>query len=723
MLSQYLKRCLKILVVLCPLMLVSTLTTQSSIAEVGFATHDHFAKATIMADNAMPLSNVFRASPLANPLLAQTSNVGQWSSPWQLSLVTIHAAMLTDGKLLVWDREETSTNLAKVIDPINRTVTSVPYGSASLFCAGHALLQDGRVALFGGHINADYYGINQFNIFNPSTRSWSRGPNMAYARWYPTSITLSDGRILVVGGSITPTSFATIPEIYNPATNSWTQLNNASLRADYYPKLYQYPNNSNRVFLTGANDGYSYYLDLTNGRWTRIGSGHGGMSSSSVMYLPGKIMWTGLGNRTFVIDLNQSNPTWRETAPMAYSRTYLTLTILPDGKVLATGGSDDGSNDPAHGVLQAEMWNPSTEKWSQLTPMQNPRMYHSLAALLPDGRVFVSGGGHGAGAPVAYFNAEYYSPAYLFKGSRPTISSAPSSANYSQTITVQTPNASSINSVSLISLPSVTHAWNENQRFLPLSFTRGSGSLSVNIPSNRNTTPPGYYMLFILNSSGVPSTARVIQISGSGSSPTPTPPPPTATPTPTPTPVTPTPPPGTNTTITVQINQPGNDANEDGTTYDASYQGIWLGNATSTSASFAGLRFTNVTVPRGRTIVSAQLQVYAPMQAQTGPISFQIAGEASGNSAAFSTANKPSQRVLTTARVQHTSNNTWNANTWYTLADISTIISEVSNRSDWNSGNSLSLILRGTGSANQRKWGASFEYSPSFAVRLVITYR
>jgi hypothetical protein len=178
------------------------------------------------------------------------------------------------------------------------------------------------------------------------------------------------------------------------------------------------------------------------------------------------------------------------------------------------------------------MWNPSSESWSQLTPMDFPRMYHSVAALATDGYVFTSGGGHGAGAPVSYFNAEFYAPPYLFKGSRPSISSAPSTASYGQTISVGTSNASSINTVSLISVPSVTHAWNENQRYMTLGFTRGSNSLSVNIPSNRNQVPPGYYMLFILNSNGVPSSARIIRISGSSSpNPTPTPPPPpTATP-------------------------------------------------------------------------------------------------------------------------------------------------------------------------------------------------
>src|SRR5438477_2783123 len=166
------------------------------------------------------------------------------------------------------------------------------------------------------------------------------------------------------------------------------------------------------------------------------------------------------------------------------------------------------------------------------------RSYHSIALLLPDGRVLSAGGDFGGAS------AEIYSPPYLFNGSRPTLSSAPSSVGYGNVFFVGTPNATTISKVTMIPLGSVTHGFNMSQRFCRLSFSLATGGLNVTAPSNANNAPPGYYMLFILNGSGVPSIAKIIQLSGSGNpTPTPTPsatPSPTPTPTPTPSP-TPTP--------------------------------------------------------------------------------------------------------------------------------------------------------------------------------------
>src|SRR5439155_14059158 len=109
-------------------------------------------------------------------------------------------------------------------------------------------------------------------------------------------------------------------------------------------------------------------------------------------------------------------------------------------------------------------------------------------------------------------NAEVYSPPYLFKGARPTITNAPSLIQYNQSFTVTTPDAASIKSVALIRTPSVTHAFDQNARYIPLTFTAGSGSLSVTAPVNANTAPPGYYMLWIVNTTGVPSVSSFVRL-------------------------------------------------------------------------------------------------------------------------------------------------------------------------------------------------------------------
>ena len=159
------------------------------------------------------------------------------------------------------------------------------------------------------------------------------------------------------------------------------------------------------------------------------------------MYRPGKVIKTGTSvnpdlavrsstANTYVLDTTLASPTWRQVGSLKKARTYATLTLLPDGTVLATGGGPTtAATDTANAILQPEVWSPTTESWTLLGPMHAPRLYHSEALLMPDGRVLVHGGGRfdDATLPTDQFNAEFFAPPYLFKGTRPVISSAPTS--------------------------------------------------------------------------------------------------------------------------------------------------------------------------------------------------------------------------------------------------------------------------------------------------------
>ncbi len=199
---------------------------------------------------------------------------------------------------------------------------------------------------------------------------------------------------------------------------------------------------------------------------------------------------------------------------MAFPRSYHNLILLPDGSVLVTGGEQTTNTfDETQAVLAAELWSPTAEAWTTMASMTVPRLYHSTALLLPDGRVLVAGGGR-FGNPTGDYqdklNAEIYSPPYLFKGPRPVISSAPTLISHNSTFSVTSPGASRIASVSLLHLGSVTHHFNQGQRFLNLSFQQIGSTLIVQTPVGANDALPGEYMLFIVDGNGIPSVASIV---------------------------------------------------------------------------------------------------------------------------------------------------------------------------------------------------------------------
>jgi hypothetical protein len=213
---------------------------------------------------------------------------------------------------------------------------------------------------------------------------------------------------------------------------------------------------------------------------------------------------------------------------MTFPRRQHNATVLPDGTVLVLGGTrggggfNGGFNDlgPGQPVRAAERWDPETGQWTELASEAVDRCYHATAVLLPDARVLSAGGGEyrpdnvNANDPAdSHRNAQLFSPPYLFKGSRPQITSAPASVAYGQSFSVSTPDATDIRKVSWVRLPSVTHSFDENGRIVFLPFAHdGGSSLAITAPAAPNLCPPGHYMLFLVNAAGVPSTAAIVQI-------------------------------------------------------------------------------------------------------------------------------------------------------------------------------------------------------------------
>jgi fibronectin type 3 domain-containing protein len=463
--------------------------------------------------------------------------VGQWSAPTSWPLVAVNMSLEPTGQVLTWDGWDAAPASMRLFDPSSGSFIGVPYGR-NLFCAGNTQLPDGRTLIAGGHISSDL-GSADTTIFDPISKTYFRGPDMTVGRWYPTVTQLADGRSLVFSGDnivqdrpsqphpFEDASVNSLPEIYNYKTNTWTDLTSATLTSPLYPFMFLLSNG--KVFDAGP-DTVTRTLDPSTGTWTTVGtSPFDGMSA--VMYRPDKIMKAGTwadpdfngskvynaDGRTAVIDMGAANPSWRSTASMAFGRAYQNLTMLADGTVLASGGmSTSDGTDLSKAVLPAEIWNPDTETWTTVASLTNGREYHSTALLLPDGRVLMAGGGALPGRAVDQTNAEIYSPPYLFKGARPTITSAPGGASWGSNFDITTPDAASITKVSLVRSPSVTHAFDQNQRFQFLNFTAGSGKITVQAPASATQAPPGDYMLFILNGNGVPSVGSFIRLSTTG---------------------------------------------------------------------------------------------------------------------------------------------------------------------------------------------------------------
>jgi hypothetical protein len=262
------------------------------------------------------------------------------------------------------------------------------------------------------------------------------------------------------------------------------------------------------------------YLDTAGtGAWSTLRPSNFGDRSfgTAVMYDEDKVLIAGGGAppasptaTVEVIDLKAERPTWRYVAPMAEERRYAHATLLADGTILVSGGlggdSDDTCDFP---VYLAEIWNPQTEAWSSAASAAICRGEHQTATLLPDGRVVSAGGDN---AIPSGDNREIYSPPYLFKGPRPTITSAPATVGYGQTFFVETPEASAITRVNMLALGAPTHGFNMGQRINRLTFSQAEGGLNITSPSTAALCPPGYYMLFILTGDGVPSVAPVIRI-------------------------------------------------------------------------------------------------------------------------------------------------------------------------------------------------------------------
>jgi hypothetical protein len=321
----------------------------------------------------------------------------------------------------------------------------------------------------------------------------------------------------------------TTVEIYDPASSTWNSPVTAGWTPPLYPRLHVLPNG--QVFYSGPGTG-SRLFNPSSSTWSTVTNTNysNARSYGTSVLLPltpannydPKVMIMGghnpATNTTEIIDLNAANPIWQYGPNMSQPRIELNAVILPTGKILALGGSSVDEQG-AYASLNADLYDPASNTFSSAGANTYPRLYHSVALLLPNATVWLAGGNPSRGTYQQHM--EIYKPAYLFTPSgslaaRPSISSAPTSitwaTNNPQPFAVNTSQANTIASVVLVRMGAVTHAFNTDQRLVGLSFAVGTGVLNVTPPPNQNIAPPGYYMLFLINNPGVPSVAKFIQL-------------------------------------------------------------------------------------------------------------------------------------------------------------------------------------------------------------------
>ena len=468
---------------------------------------------------ANPTRKLFRALLATVSLLAfcgalsgqsAPSSVGQWSKPSNWPSLATDASVIPNGKVLFWSSAN-GGDAPEIYDPIAKTFAAAAPSGFNMFSSGHTFLPNGQLFVDGG-AKGTKIGLPNAAAYDPVGNSWTQLPDMIAGRYNPTATTLPNGDILIESGYLDGvTGPNRLPAVWQAVPGSWRYLYGAILGLPVTPWVFIGPDG--RAMVAGPY-ATSYLFD-TSGTGTFSVLGRTKLDAArsygnAVTYDVGKVLILG-GNdnpptdTAEIIDLNVNKPAWSFTAPMAFPRQQPNATVLPDGTVLVTGGSSgSGFNNPNTPVFAAEIWNPATGNWSTMASASVFRGYDSIAVLLPDARVLTAGG--------SKKNGEIYSPPYLFNGARPRITSAPAQVNYGQTFFVATPDGASINRVTWVNLSSEAHGFNSSQRFNQLSFTQTSGGLNVTAPSGPTTAPAGHYMLFLLNTNGVPSIASVIQI-------------------------------------------------------------------------------------------------------------------------------------------------------------------------------------------------------------------
>ncbi|KAI0396749.1 copper radical oxidase [Xylariaceae sp. FL0594] len=491
------------------------------------------------------------ASTFAPPPTSQ----GRWDTTLVLPIVAAAGALSAQGNVIFWSAYRpdlfgggTGQTLTAMWTPSSQTVTqrTVAETHHDMFCPGISLDANGRITVTGGNDSKNT------SVFSPLTSTWASAAEMVIARGYQSSVALSDGRVFTIGGSWSGGQGGKNGEVYDPTTNKWTSLPGCAVapmltadaqgvyRADNHGWLFAWKNST--VFQAGPSKAMNFYKipNPGSGNGSYVGAGLRGsdgdaMCGNAAMYdaVAGSILTAG-GSPSYqdvdatsnaqIIALGDGNTVTVTKIPnMSRARAFANSVILPDGTVLVVGGqSHPVPFTDTTPVFPAELFVPSSKTWRIMAPIAVPRTYHSIALLMPDATVLAGGGGLcGTGCAGNHFDLQVFSPPYLFHadgtrvGARPaiaTVSATQVKPGATITVTLLTTAGQGV-TFSLVRFGAATHTVNTDQRRVPLPPTTASGLIyTLALPADPGVLVPGYWMLFAINSAGVPSVATTIKV-------------------------------------------------------------------------------------------------------------------------------------------------------------------------------------------------------------------
>ncbi len=464
--------------------------------------------------------------------MSKAATQGLWEMlPIDSRVLAVHAALMHTGKVLFFagsgnDPAKLAAHdfRSVVWDSENGTFVVPSFTPDDVFCAGQAFLPDGRLLVAGGTEQYDpFHGLRSTWLFDPITLQWTRVADMADGRWYPTLLSLGDGRIFALSGLGTGGADNRVPEIYDRFVG-WHALPASPFDWPLYPHMFLLRNGKLLYaggYMGGAAGAVPGVTDPVTGGFSAIPATAQYAQrdqAASVMLPPAqaqRFLTVGGGDPATadvaIVDMTAATPTFAPAPSANFARMHANAVILPDRTVHVSGGSGIGE-DPMTAVLTSELYHPATGTWTVAAAATVPRLYHSVALLLPDGRVITAGSNpHRTDDEL---RLELYHPPYLFRGPRPSIDYVASQWTYGGSFDLRTPEATSIKWVQLIRPMATTHSVDTEQRVVDLHFHRHDGCrLSVEAPTEPTLAPPGWYMLFIVDDQNVPSVAKWIHLS------------------------------------------------------------------------------------------------------------------------------------------------------------------------------------------------------------------